>query len=52
MRNLSAAEFSQVSGGKKSRITPTGPKTKALPVQATHGQETALLASNKPKKAK
>ena len=52
MRNLTSAELATVSGGKKSKVTPVGPKKKTLPVQAGHGNATAIAASNKPKAPK
>lgn len=52
MRSLTSSELAFVSGGKKSKTTPVGPKKKALPAQAGNGQSTAAAASNKPKKPK
>jgi hypothetical protein len=52
MRKLTLAETASVSGGKKSKVTPTGPKKGTLPAASSHGQETAAAASSKPKKSK
>jgi hypothetical protein len=52
MRKLTLEETASVSGGKKSKVTPVGPKTKTLPAASSHGQETAAAASSKPEKPK
>jgi hypothetical protein len=52
MRKLTLVETASVSGGKKLKVTPVGPKTKTLPEKAAHGLETSTAASNKPKKPK
>jgi len=52
MRKLTLAETASVSGGKNSKVTPVGPKTKTLPSKAGHGLVTSTAASNKPKKPK
>ena len=52
MRNLTLAEAACVAGGKKSKVTPVGPKAKTPPAASAHGLATAGAASNKAKKPK